>query len=189
MVADGISDEKRKELAETLIAHAEGYRDSFVKSLLTLDDEIGVRIAAFAREVETLAGNRPDNDNEPLGMVRRWVVLSQELYAARADGSKSVAMRVDFDTVLPKKILPNNGNKDIPFSAEEGAVFRQTMVEFSELLKHSHEENQRIEEERKALSASLFGISHEPPAPAPPPPQPEPAIILHPLEALLLCVR
>jgi len=182
MVADGISEEKRKELAQTLIAHVDRYRDSFVKSLLALDDEIGVRIAAFARGVESVSGNRPDEGNAALGMVRRWVVLSRELHAARAEGSKGLAMRVELDTVLPKKILQNNGNKDIPFSAEEGAAFRQTMAEVTALLKHSHEDNQRIEEERKALSASLFGTPPEPPAPNTPPPQPTSAAVQHPLE-------
>jgi hypothetical protein len=181
MVADGISDEKRKELTQTLIAHVDRYRNTFVKSLLALDDEIGVRIAAFAREVERLAGNSPDDGNEALSMVRRWVVLSKELHVARADGSKGLAMRVEFDTVLPKKILHNEGNKDIPFSAEEGAAFHQTMAEVTALLRHSHEENQRIDEERKALSVILFGTP-PPTAPDPPPPQPTPVIVPHPLE-------
>jgi hypothetical protein len=182
MVADGISDGRRKEFAQTLIAHVDRYRDSFVKSLLALDDEIGFRIAAFAREVERLAGNSPDAGNEALRMVRRWVVLSTELHAARAEGAKGVALRVEFDAVLPKKILQNGGSKDIPFSAEEGAAFQQTMAVFTALLKHSHEENLRIEGERKPLSLSLFGTPPPPTTPDPPPPQPTPVIVPHPLE-------
>ena len=103
-------------------------------------------------------------------MVRRWVVLSKELHAARAEGSKGLALRVEFDTVLPKKILQNDGNKDIPFSAEEGVAFHQTMAEVTALLKHSHEDNLRIEDERKPLSLSLFGTPPQPTAPDPPVP-------------------
>jgi hypothetical protein len=55
--------------------------------------------------VEKLTGNVPDDSNEAQVMVRRWLVLSRELQAARAGGAKSVAMRVEFDTTLPKKIL------------------------------------------------------------------------------------
>jgi hypothetical protein len=182
IVADGISDEKRKEFAQSLIAHVSRYRDSFVKSLLALDDEIGLRIAAFAERVEKLAGNAPDDSNEALRMVRRWVVLSRELHAVRAEGSKGLELRVESDTVLPKKILRNDGNKDIPFSAEEGAAFQQTMAEVGALLKHSHEENLRVEAERKPLSLSLFGTPPQPAAPDPPSPQPSPVIVSHPLQ-------
>src|SRR5260370_26067629 len=100
MVVDGISDEKRMELAQTLIAHVERYRDTFVKSLVALDDEIAVRIAMFAGEVERLSSNRTDDGNEALATVRRWVVLSRELDVARSEGSKGLAMRGAFDSVL-----------------------------------------------------------------------------------------
>jgi hypothetical protein len=182
MVADGISAEKRKEFAHTLIALADRYRESFVKSLLALDDELAVRIASFARLVEKLTGKVPDDGNEAQVMARRWLVLSRELQAARAGGAKSVAMRVEFDTTLPKKILKDDGRKDIPFSPEEGAAFQQTMAEFSALLKHSHEENERIEPERQKLGQSLFGTPQEPQTPEAPPPVAVPAVDPHPLE-------
>jgi hypothetical protein len=181
MVADGISAEKRKEFGNALIALADRYRESFVKSLLALDDEIGVRIAEFSIRVQRLTRNVPDDNNEAQVMVRRWLILSQELRAARAGGAKSVALRVDFDTTLPKKILKDNGSKDIPFTPEEGVAFQEAMAEFSALLKHSHEENERIEPERKKLAEALFVIPQEPQPPAPNPP-PAPTIDPHPLE-------
>jgi hypothetical protein len=182
MVADGISAEKRKEFAHNLIALADRYRESFVKSLLALDDELAVRIASFARLVEKLIGNVPDDSNEAQVMMRRWLVLSRELQAARAGGTKSVAMRVEFDTTLPKKILKEDGRNDIPLSPEEGAAFQQTMAEFSALLTHSYEENERIEPERQKLAESLFGIPLEPPTSETPPPVAASTVDPHPLE-------
>lgn len=159
MLDESLTDEKRKEAAEALLRLTDTYKDGFLHSLQSLDDDIRRELLSFEEALNAISDDIADP--HVLERLRRWLSLSAELFVARRNATKSVFLRVETDRTVPSMVIKHNGRTDTTLTKEETQIFAETLAHATVLLKQSYEDNERIQTERLQL-AKIFSQTVEP---------------------------
>ncbi len=174
-----LPDEKHVEHAQAILALADKYEGSFLRSLDELNASIERHLAAFENALESLPGEIGQISPDVAAVLedlRRWLSLSKELLTARLAAARTIKTRLECDRYIPNVIIKNEGRPDVTLSAEESAEFQAMLGGVSAILKQSSEDNKRIEAERAPLSKQLFSDDNTAKKATNPPPQIHPDI-------------
>jgi len=151
MLDKSVSDEKHLEYAQAIISRSDSYKRDFVKPLQDLTEEIQRELLNFEQTLHASSDQTGDLSN-----IERWLSLSKELHQARVMAMESIQSQIEFDTFVPKLIIQNNGRSDASLSPEQSKQFTEGLAGYANLMKTSHETNQRIQQEREPLTKLLF---------------------------------
>ena len=136
MVDSSITDEKRREYAETLIRLSDSYKAVVLQGLQTLNDEIHRELVTFEHALDAMPSMQTDEESVQVADLRRWLSLSKDLHQARLMGTKSILLRVEMDGAIPGLYLRNNGQKDAVFTGDEYRRFHDGLADWRARWRH-----------------------------------------------------
>ena len=177
MLDKSVSDEKHLEYAQAIISRSDSYKRDFVKPLQDLTEEIQRELLNFEQTLHPSSDQTGDLSN-----IERWLSLSRELHQARVMAMESIQSQIEFDTFVPKLIIQNNGRSDTSLSPEQSKQFTEGLAGYANLMRTSHETNQRIQQEREPLTKLLFPPDERTAGPQIPAAPARAPIKIHPLE-------
>lgn len=158
MLKPEISDMAAIAQANKLLELVKIYRETVVIPLLNLQDEIYTSLTSFERKVEELQLDvvfEADHEfSRTLQNIKRWLILTKELYSNRALAVSAIKNQIEIDEVIPNHLIKNGGDRSINLPLSE---FGEKMVSVSVFVKQASEEEDRIDIERNPLSKELYG--------------------------------
>lgn len=151
MLDKSVSNEKHLEYARAIIGLCDSYKRDFIGPLDDLTEEIQKLLLTFEQLLQT-SGAQLGNHSS----VQHWLSLSKDLYQARLMALESIKSQTEFEIYLPKLIIQNGGRSDFTLPPEQSEQFTDGLTRYAALMQVSHEDNQRIQQEREPLTKLLF---------------------------------
>lgn len=154
MLDKTIPDDQHLEYARAIIALNLTYKESFIRSLQNLNESIERGLRAFEQMLSAAPKQTADLQKTASDM-EKWLRLSKELQNARGMATDGIIQQAEFDKFIPMIVVQNNGRSDMTLSAEESKRFEGGLV-YAALIKTAYENDQKIQHERKPLTAQLL---------------------------------